>query len=273
MPMPKSAVGTILDQRFASLFASLRGERDEAARLQSRELGVAREGADLAGRAVDDLPAIKQSAPLDAGAQRESGAMVAPGPRNPQASAQVGDVPRFVISGDEAPQFRDVPAQSPSAQMDRGPLQAPSASAPSWVWLASQALGANLKRLGFEPSELDDIRVSLIRVLAADYPQLKLLTKLPSSLSPTAPEKVVDDIRVMALAHMMNELLAKSVKDIEEEQLKKECGEDGLDPAAGEKLIRDEDNQKQNFEIPRSVSNRYRDIPAIVFDPTDVTAT
>ena len=79
----------------------------------------------------------------------------------------------------------------------------------------------------------------------------------------------MDDIRVMALAHMMNELLAKSVKDLEKEQEEQQA-EEQLNEVD---KLKEEDSQKHNFEIPRSVSNRYKDIPAIIFDPTDVTAT
>jgi hypothetical protein len=59
----------------------------------------------------------------------------------------------------------------------------------------------------------------------------------------------------MALAYMMNELLAKTVKDKEESERK------------------EDESQRQDLEIPRSVSNRYRDIPAIIYDPMDVAAT
>lgn len=275
MPMPKSAVGNILDKRFATLFSSLRSEKRDGAKSESSGGEREGEGAQLAGRTSEDAPQLKPAdAPRTTGLE-ESPAMAAPAMAPLEVTTSI-DAPQFVAASDDAPQFRDPVSQQSGTQPGQEVLRAPEVAPPSWVWVASQALGANLKRLGFEPSELDDIRVSLIRVLAAEFPKLKLLTKLPSSLSPSAPEKVIDDIRVMALAHMMNELLAKSVKDLEKEQEEKE-------KAAEEKQVeeqqeevntqQEEDSQKHNFEIPRSVSNRYKDIPAIIFDPTDVTAT
>lgn len=266
MPVLKSNVGTLLDKRFASLFSSLRNENRDGATGESRD--VEREGAQLAGRTADDTPQLKAADAARMASVEEGPALAAP-TMAPLEVAPSISAPQLVATNDDAPQFRDPSGPQSSTQTNQEVLRSPQVAPPSWVWVASQALGANLKRLGFEPSELDDIRVSLIRVLASEFPKLKLLTKLPSSLSPTAPEKVVDDIRVMALAHMMNELLAKSVKDLEKEQEEKQS-EERFEP--GDRL-EEEDSQKHNFEIPRSVSNRYKDIPAIIFDPTDVTAT
>jgi hypothetical protein len=250
MPTPKTAIGAVLDERFASLFDSLR-ERQRGDKQQ--------EGAKLGGQGAesqDRAAASQDIGGLSAGTQAQG--VEQPPTLLTSAVDSVPtfaptDLPQFAVRED-APQFISPSQQPQSVEPNQDVLRAPSVAPPSWVWIASQALGANLKRLGFEPSELDDIRVSLIRVLAADFPKLKLLTKLPSSLSPAAPEKVIDDIRVMALAYMMNELLAKSVKDLEEQE-------------------EQEENQKQDLEIPRSVSNRYKDIPAIIYDPMDVAAT
>lgn len=268
MPMPKSAVGTLLDKRFSTLFSSLRSEKRDGAKGESRDSES--QGAQVAGRASEDAPQLKVADAPRMAAVEESIALAAP-TMAPLEVAPSMSAPQFVATNDDAPQFRDPSGpQNGAQQRSQEVLRAPEVAPPSWVWVASQALGANLKRLGFEPSELDDIRVSLIRVLASEFPKLKLLTKLPSSLSPSAPEKVIDDIRVMALAHMMNELLAKSVKDLEKEQEEEQQQEE-----QGEEInqLQEEDSQKHNFEIPRSVSNRYKDIPAIIFDPTDVTAT
>lgn len=267
MPMPKSAVGTLLDKRFSTLFSSLRSEKRDGAKGESRDSES--QGAQLAGRTSEDAPQLKVADAPRMAAVEESIALAAP-TMAPLEVAPSMSAPQFVATNDDAPQFRDPSGpQNGAQQRSQEVLRAPEVAPPSWVWVASQALGANLKRLGFEPSELDDIRVSLIRVLASEFPKLKLLTKLPSSLSPSAPEKVIDDIRVMALAHMMNELLAKSVKDLEKEQEEQQQEEQREEV----NKLQEEDSQKHNFEIPRSVSNRYKDIPAIIFDPTDVTAT
>jgi len=250
MPTPKSAIGTVLDKRFASLFDSLRerqkGEKQQDGAKQAGE-GAASQDRTAANQDIGGLSA----APQFQGLEQPPTLFTSTVDQVPAFAPT--DVPQFA-GRDDAPQFISPSEQPQSVGQNQEVLRAPSVAPPSWVWIASQALGANLKRLGFEPSELDDIRVSLIRVLAADFPKLKLLTKLPSSLSPAAPEKVIDDIRVMALAYMMNELLTKSVKDLEEQE-------------------EQEENQKQDLEIPRSVSNRFKDIPAIVYDPMDVAAT
>ncbi len=251
MPAPKSAIGTILDKRFASLFDSLR-ERRSGAKSQpgAQQAGQGAEGQER-GAAQVDIGGSGVALQYQ-GFDQPPGLLASAAGPAPIAGAY--DTPQFVVS-DEAPRFI-APADVPQVvDQNQEVLRAPSVPAPSWVWIASQALGANLKRLGFEPSELDDIRVSLIRMLAGDFEKLKLLTRLPASLSPSAPEKVIDDIRVMALAYMMNELLAKTVKDKEESERK------------------EDESQRQDLEIPRSVSNRYRDIPAIIYDPMDVAAT
>jgi hypothetical protein len=250
MPAPKSAIGSVLDKRFASLFDSLR-ERRAGEKLQG--------GAQQAGQGAEAQDRSSVQITVDGGSfAPQSQAFDSP-PALLSSLADVAptvagyDAPQFVAR-DEAPQFI-APVDGPQGVgQSHDALRAPSLAPPSWVWVASQALGANLKRLGFEPSTLDDIRVGLIRVLAAGYEKLKLLTRLPASLNPAAPEKVVDDIRVMALAFMMNELLAKSVKDQEEQE-------------------QEQENQKQELEIPRSVSNRYKDIPAIIYDPMEVVTT
>mgnify|MGYP006275246861 CR=1 FL=1 len=87
----------------------------------------------------------------------------------------------------------------------------------SWVTFAAQLIGANLKRLGVEPSELDDIRLFLIREGAASYEELKRLTRLPDSLDPAAELKALEDVRTLMLAYVVQATQEQILADLESE--------------------------------------------------------
>jgi hypothetical protein len=120
-------------------------------------------------------------------------------------------------------------------------------SLPPWVLLLSQMLGIDLNRVGFEPDELDDIRVLLIKEGARLYEPLQLLSRLPDSLAPEAITKVFEDIRTIAIGYMTFVLMKRDL----------ETAEDGV-----------EKNQIQC--LPRTITNPFYDIPMIEFDPADI---
>lgn len=115
------------------------------------------------------------------------------------------------------------------------------------MWMLSQLLKTDLKRLGLEPDELNDIRVFLIKNEAKKYDKLELLSKLPASLSPEAITKIFEDIRTMAAGY---------VAFVTVERLKS--------------ALEDEDEMKQMPQLPRSISRPFYEIPLVDFDPEEV---
>lgn len=120
-------------------------------------------------------------------------------------------------------------------------------SLPPWVLLLSQMLEVDLNRVGFEPDELDDIRVLLIKEGARLYEPLQLLSRLPDSLAPEAITKVFEDIRTIAIGYMAFVLTRRD----------EETAED------------DFNNGKMRY-LPRTITNPFYDIPMIEFDPADI---
>jgi hypothetical protein len=120
-------------------------------------------------------------------------------------------------------------------------------SLPPWVLLLSQILGVDLNRVGFEPDELDDIRVLLIKEEARLYEPLQLLSRLPDSLAPEAITKVFEDIRTIAIGYMAFVFMKRD----------EEVGEDDV-------------VEKQARCLPRTITNPFYDIPMIEFDPADI---
>jgi hypothetical protein len=115
------------------------------------------------------------------------------------------------------------------------------------VVLLSQLLNADLKRLGVEPDELDDIRMLLIRGEAARYDKLQLLSRLPDSLAPEATTKVLEDLRTMAMAYVFFVMNERLKEQSEEERA----------------------NQRP-FELPHSLRNAFKGIPEIDFAPEEI---
>lgn len=101
-----------------------------------------------------------------------------------------------------------------------------------------------------------DLQIELVRDIARQYPPLKTLTRLPDSLDPAAPCKIVDDVRSMALAFMLNEVVLRTMKEV---QRAKEEGRSEREAHGLPKL-----------SIPRSITARYVGIPAIEYGPLDL---
>jgi hypothetical protein len=117
----------------------------------------------------------------------------------------------------------------------------------NWVWMLSNLLKTDLKRLGLEPDEFDDIRVFLIKNEARKFDKLELLSRLPDSLSPEAVTKIFEDIRTMAAGYVAFVMVERVKSDLEN----------------GEEL-------KQMPEVPRSVGGAFYGIPMIDFEPEEV---
>jgi hypothetical protein len=113
--------------------------------------------------------------------------------------------------------------------------------------MLSQLLQTDLKRLGVEPDEFDDIRILLIKNEATQFEKLQLLSRLPDSLSPEAVTKIFEDIRTMAAGYVAFVLV---------ERVKAQA-------QGGEEV-------KQLPDVPRSMSSPFFGIPIIDFDPEDI---
>jgi len=121
------------------------------------------------------------------------------------------------------------------------------ASQSPWVWVLSQLLQTDLKRLGLEPDEMNDIRVFLIKSEAAKYDKLELLSKLPDSLSPEAITKIFEDIRTLAAGYVAFVMV---------ERAQSEAGA--------------EEELKQLIDLPRSICSPFYGINTVNFDPADI---
>jgi hypothetical protein len=113
--------------------------------------------------------------------------------------------------------------------------------------MLSQLLQTDLKRLGLEPDELDDIRVFLIKSEAAKFDKLELLSKLPESLSPSAVTKIFEDIRTMAAGYVAFVMIEREKSQANESE-----------------------EVKQTPEVPRSIGSPFYGIPAFEFDPEEI---
>ena len=103
-----------------------------------------------------------------------------------------------------------------------------------------------------------DLQVELIRDIARQYSSLKTLSRLPDSLDPMAPCKIVDDVRSMALAFILNEVVLRTVKEVQEMR------------AAG--AAEDDLHKAPKLSVPRSITTRYVGIPAIEYGPLDLVS-
>jgi hypothetical protein len=238
---PKSRLGKLIEDRLAQLYDEVGEKLDPAKR---RELSVASANRDTATER--DPVAIQHAARAGAGGvQGKSGEPIGiVGGRTLGATANFGNP--TVESGQKVPR---IPTVKTSAQAPKIKIKDPALeqSQPSWVWMLSQLLQTDLKRLGLEPDEFDDIRILLIKNEATQFDKLQMLSRLPDSLSPEAVTKIFEDIRTMAAGYVAF-VLVERVKSQQQR---------------GEEV-------KQFPDVPRSVSSPFFGIPLIDFDPEDI---
>jgi hypothetical protein len=233
---PKSRLGKLITERFEQLYDQLGEKIDPAKR---RELTVANQD-----RTVSNETDLSRAKSQDLGV---GGPTAVPGAEQ----ALVSDGPGFQArtAGIESqeisaplPRFREEAAPQQRGQ----PSPALQTGQASWVWMLSQLLQADLKRLGLEPDELDDIRVFLIKSEAAKFDKLDLLSKLPDSLSPEAVTKIFEDIRTMAAGYIAFVMVERA------------------------KSQDSEDEVKQLSQVPRSIVSPFFGIPSFEFDPEEI---
>jgi hypothetical protein len=176
------------------------------------------------------------------GRMRDSIGIVGAGPLG--ASANFGNP--AIESGKSIPRASAARTSAPTPKIK---IKDPAVeqSQPSWVWMLSQLLQTDLKRLGVEPDEFDDIRILLIKNEATQFEKLQLLSRLPDSLSLDAVTKIFEDIRTMAAGYVAFVLVERVKSQVER----------------GEEV-------KQLSEVPRSLSSPFFGIPIIDFDPEDI---
>ena len=237
LPSLKSRIATILEERFEKFYSALKAQ-DKLGSLERVGTLINPEQSERAERQVPPKESILAGAALvkgafDAGlseAQRLSPTMA----------------PATAVIESQNNQARTATPQ-PSARRDIQQQASRSAEVAqhSWVVFASQLIGANLKRLGLEPSEIDDIRLQLVREGAASYEELKRLTRLPDSLDPATEAKILEDIRVMMLGYFAHTLQERIMEDIE----------NGVGVTTA-------------LAIPGSIANRLLGIPEIDIEPS-----
>ena len=237
LPSLKSRIATILEERFEKFYSALKAQ-DKLGSLERVGTLINPEQSERAERQVPPKESILAGAALvkgafDAGlseAQRLSPTMA----------------PATAVIEAQNNQARSATPQ-PSARRDIQQQASRSAEVAqhSWVVFASQLIGANLKRLGLEPSEIDDIRLQLVREGAASYEELKRLTRLPDSLDPATEAKILEDIRVMMLGYFAHTLQERILEDIE----------NGVEVTTA-------------LAIPGSIANRLLGIPEIDIEPS-----
>lgn len=237
LPSLKSRIATILEERFEKFYSALKAQ-DKLGSLERVGTLINPEQSERAERQVPPKESILAGAALvkgafDAGlseAQRLSPTMA----------------PATAVIESQNNQARSATPQ-PSARRDIQQQASRSAEVAqhSWVVFASQLIGANLKRLGLEPSEIDDIRLQLVREGAASYEELKRLTRLPDSLDPATEAKILEDIRVMMLGYFAHTLQERILEDIE----------NGVEVTTA-------------LTIPGSIANRLLGIPEIDIEPS-----
>ena len=237
LPSLKSRIATILEERFEKFYSALKAQ-DKLGSLERVGTLINPEQSARAERQVPPKESILAGAALvkgafDAGlseAQRLSPTMA----------------PATAVIEAQNNQARSATPQ-PSARRDIQQQVSRSAEVAqhSWVVFASQLIGANLKRLGLEPSEIDDIRLQLVREGAASYEELKRLTRLPDSLDPATEAKILEDIRVMMLGYFAHTLQERILEDIE----------NGVEVTTA-------------LTIPGSIANRLLGIPEIDIEPS-----
>jgi hypothetical protein len=167
-------------------------------------------------------------------------------PRGPNAAPSERFQDRAVAKESAAREV-PIPKFKNTAAAQQQAAQSTQAAQTQWVWMLSQLIRTDLKRLGFEPDELNDIRILLIKKEAGEFDKLKLLSHLPDSLSPDAQAKIFEDIRTMAAGYVAFVMIERVKADVEK----------------GEGV-------KQIPDVPRSIGNAFYDIPMIDFDPEEI---
>jgi hypothetical protein len=238
---PKSRLGKLIQDRLAQLYDEVGEQLDPAKR---RDLSVASANRDAVTER-DPLNIQHASRTEAGGIQGKAG-----DPIGVVGAGALGATANFgtptVESGKKVPRIPTVKSSAPAPKIK---IKDPALeqSQPSWVWMLSQLLQTDLKRLGLEPDELDDIRILLIKNEATQFEKLQMLSRLPDSLSPEAVTKIFEDIRTMAAGYVAF-VLVERVKSQQQR---------------GEEV-------KQLPEVPRSVSSPFFGIPLIDFDPEDI---
>lgn len=233
MPSLKSRIAGILDERFERFFKSV--EKQAAGGKEGSQQQIL--GADAATR---ESRVQAQAAKTQDAVTLVRGAF----------EAALNEGPRFSprAASTESRDLRErVPTEQQTSRRQEHAQQlsklAESAQR-SWVVFAAQLIGANLKRLGVEPSELDDIRLHLIREGAASYDELKKLTRLPDSLDQATELKALEDIKTLMLAYVVQATQEQILNDLE-------LGED-----------------KEPLGFSKAMINRFSDIPERDVDPS-----
>ena len=237
LPSLKSRIATILEERFEKFYSALKAQ-DKLGSLERVGTLINPEQSERAERQVPPKESILAGAALVKGA---FDAGLSEAQRLSPTTA-----PATAVIESQNNQARSATPQ-PSARRDIQQQASRSAEVAqhSWVVFASQLIGANLKRLGLEPSEIDDIRLQLVREGAASYEELKRLTRLPDSLDPATEAKILEDIRVMMLGYFAHTLQERIMEDIE----------NGVGVTTA-------------LAIPGSIANRLLGIPEIDIDPS-----
>ena len=237
LPSLKSRIATILEERFEKFYSALKAQ-DKLGSLERVGTLINPEQSERAERQVPPKESILAGAALVKGA---FDAGLSEAQRLSPTTA-----PATAVIESQNNQARSATPQ-PSARRDIQQQASRSAEVAqhSWVVFASQLIGANLKRLGLEPSEIDDIRLQLVREGAASYEELKRLTRLPDSLDPATEAKILEDIRVMMLGYFAHTLQERIMEDIE----------NGVGVTTA-------------LAIPGSIANRLLGIPEIDIEPS-----
>lgn len=240
---PRSKLGALIEERLGQLYAEIGEEIDPAKRKQNGRIHDRTSASeDLEKQTgLNDAPVVGSSLGTmstlasDAGLGTQSATMLQDRTTPTEKKLAPPKTP-----GAKQPVEKQKAA---SAQ----PQQQVEVTQQAWMWMLSQLLKTDLKRLGLEPDELNDIRVFLIKNEAKKYDKLELLSKLPASLSPEAITKIFEDIRTMAAGY---------VAFVTVERLKS--------------ALEDEDEMKQMPQLPRSISRPFYEIPLVDFDPEEV---
>ena len=237
----KSRTGSIIEERLAELYERLDQGIDPA---KHRELTAANQDLLTSGDS-DYIPPSNGNAQI-----AESRLGVSPDLEDPFTATGVVES----LSPTQAPQEAE---SSPTSYLSRSvprfkvakpdTQQQYQSQASNWVWILSQLLKTDLKRLGLDPDELDEIRIYLIKVEAGKFDKLELLSQLPDSLSPEAQATIFEDIRRIAAGYVA--IMTVELFKNQSEQ---------------------EEDVKQFLEIPRSLSSAFYGIPLVDFDPAKI---
>jgi hypothetical protein len=251
---PKSRLGQLIEERLAQLYNELGEEIDPAKRGSRMLAGQAQQedrtaaNTDIAGdgaAAISAANSMPQTSALELG--NTSLAQSADFQDRTQTQATEVESGTAAQASETTVTSTDTGVQLQRARMRQSAATQLSQSGQiNWVWMLSQLLKTDLKRLGLEPDEFDDIRVFLIKNEARKFDKLELLSRLPDSLSPEAVTKIFEDIRTMAAGYVAFVMVERAKSDLEN----------------GEEL-------KQMPEVPRSVGGAFYGIPMIDFDPEE----